>query len=100
MALLDRDPVVDDVAQEAAVHGVDTFAAQVDVTDFAALQATAARVEQELGPVRHVVFTVGIDSGKGGFPFWNLEPSRLASCPRSKCAGCGQHSPCLLCAND
>ena len=75
VALLDRDPVVDDVAQEAAVHGVDTFAAQVDVTDFAALQATAARVEQELGPVRHVVFTVGIDSGKGGFPFWNLEPS-------------------------
>ena len=25
--------------------------------------------------MRHVVFTVGIDSGKGGFPFWNLEPS-------------------------
>ena len=49
VALLDRDPVVDDVAQEAAGHGVDTFSAKVDVTDFAALQAAAARVEQELG---------------------------------------------------
>ena len=75
VALLDRDPVVDDVAREAASHGVETLSAQVDVTDFAALQAAATRVDNELGPVRHVVFTVGIDSGKGGFPFWNLEPS-------------------------
>jgi 2-hydroxycyclohexanecarboxyl-CoA dehydrogenase len=75
VALLDRDPVAVDVAQEAAAHGVATLSEQVDVTDFAALQAAATRVEEELGPVRHVVFTVGIDSGKGGFPFWNLEPS-------------------------
>ena len=75
VALLDRDPVVDEVAQEAASHGVCTLSKQVDVTDYPALEAAAARVEQELGPVHHVVFTVGIDSGKGGFPFWNLEPS-------------------------
>ena len=75
VALIDRDPVVEEVGREAAAHGVNTLAAQVDVTDFAALQAAAARVEEELGPVRHVVFTVGIDSGKGGYPFWNLEPS-------------------------
>ena len=27
-----------------------------------------------LGPYTHVVFAVGIGSGKFGFPFWNLEP--------------------------
>ncbi len=75
VALIDRDPVVEDVAQEVAGHGVETLSAQVDVTDFPALQAAATRVEENLGAVRHVVFTVGIDSGKGGFPFWNLDPS-------------------------
>ena len=75
VAVIDRDASVEDVAREVAAHGVRTLAEQVDVTDFEALKETAARVEDELGPVRHVVFTVGIDSGKGGFPFWNLEPS-------------------------
>ena len=75
VAVIDRDPVVDEVAREAGALGVDALGAQVDVTDFDALRAVAARVEHELGPVRHLVFTVGIDSGKGGFPFWNLEPS-------------------------
>lgn len=75
VALLDRDPVVDEIAHEAAAQGVATLSIKVDVTDFEAMQAAATRIEQELGPVRHVIFTVGIDSGKGGFPFWNLEPS-------------------------
>lgn len=75
VAVLDRDPAIAEVAQEVAGQGVNQVPIQVDVTDFPALQAAAAQVEKTLGPVRHVVFTVGIDSGKGGFPFWNLEPA-------------------------
>ena len=31
-------------------------------------------VADSLGEVDHVVFSVGVGSGKFGFPFWNLEP--------------------------
>jgi len=72
VAVVDRSP---DVATVAAELGSGHLPVVVDVTDYPALQAAAARIEAELGPVAHVVFTVGIDSGKGGFPFWNLEPS-------------------------
>jgi len=72
VAVVDRSP---DVAAVAAELGPDSLPVVVDVTDYPALQAAAARIEAELGPVAHVVVTVGIDSGKGGFPFWNLEPS-------------------------
>ncbi|RME63070.1 MAG: SDR family oxidoreductase [Caldilineae bacterium] len=75
VAILDRDPEALNVAQEAAQFGVHSWGLVVDVTDYPALMQAAAHVETELGPVMHVVFSVGIDSGKGGFPFWNLEPS-------------------------
>lgn len=42
-----------------------------DVTDYAAVNAFA----EMQGAVDHVVFSVGVGSGKTGFPFWNLEPS-------------------------
>lgn len=71
VAVVDRDPAVDSVAAEL---GQGHLPLVVNVTDYTAVQAAAARIEAELGPVAHVVFTVGIDSGKGGFPFWNLEP--------------------------
>ena len=45
-----------------------------DVADYAAVQHFATSFEQ----VDHVVFSVGIGSGKFGFPFWNLEPSDWA----------------------
>ncbi len=41
-----------------------------DVMDFEAVRAFA----DGLGAVDHVVFSVGVGSGKTGFPFWNLEP--------------------------
>lgn len=41
-----------------------------DVTSYPAVQAFAA----DSGDVDHVVFCVGVGSGKFGFPFWNLEP--------------------------
>lgn len=45
-----------------------------DVCDYAAVRAFAAGC----GAVDHVVFCVGVGSGKFGFPFWNLEPSDWA----------------------
>lgn len=72
---LDRSPAVAEVAQSIATgdHAVTPIVA--DVTDYAALQSAAARIEIEVGPVAHVVFAVGIGSGKYGFPFWNLTPA-------------------------
>src|SRR4029450_10893846 len=46
-----------------------------DVTDYAAVQSAAGRIESALGLVRHVIYAVGMGSGKFGFPFWNLEPA-------------------------
>jgi len=45
-----------------------------DVTDYAAVRAFA----EGCGEVDHVVFCVGVGSGKFGFPFWNLEPGDWA----------------------
>ena len=41
-----------------------------DATSFKELQAFA----ESCGDVDHLVFSVGVGSGKFGFPFWNLEP--------------------------
>lgn len=45
-----------------------------DVTSFPALQAFAAT----FAAIDHVIFTVGVGSGKFGFPFWILAPSDWA----------------------
>ena len=75
VALLDRDAAVADVAQSVgAASGVRTLGVAADVSNFDAMQTAAAQVENELGPVTHLVFAVGIGSGKMGFPFWNLAP--------------------------
>jgi 2-hydroxycyclohexanecarboxyl-CoA dehydrogenase len=42
-----------------------------DVVDFAEVKTFA----KNIGEVDHVVFSVGVGSGKFGFPFWNLEPA-------------------------
>jgi 2-hydroxycyclohexanecarboxyl-CoA dehydrogenase len=78
------------IAQEfsregAMVHGFDrsadpekAFSGQSftlgDVTVFAEVQHFADTV----GDVEHVVFCVGVGSGKFGFPFWNLAPGDWA----------------------
>ena len=46
-----------------------------DVTDFAAVRRAADAVRRYFGRCDHVVFAVGVGSGKFGFPFWNLEPA-------------------------
>ena len=46
-----------------------------DVTDYAAVRRAAEAVRADFGHCDHVVFAVGVGSGKFGFPFWNLEPA-------------------------
>ncbi|MFQ3593746.1 MAG: SDR family oxidoreductase [Gemmataceae bacterium] len=70
VALIDRDPLVHTTAQSLP----ESFALVTDVTDFAAVQASAQQCHKQLGRIDHVVFAVGIGSGKYGFPFWNLQP--------------------------
>jgi len=45
-----------------------------DVTSFDAVRAFAAT----FAAIDHVIFSVGVGSGKFGFPFWNLAPSDWA----------------------
>jgi len=47
---------------------------QVDVADFEAVKRSAKDLASKFGQIDHVVFSVGIGSGKFGFPFWNVEP--------------------------
>jgi 2-hydroxycyclohexanecarboxyl-CoA dehydrogenase len=75
VALLDRAAAVTEVANElGSVQRGAMLPLVVDVTDYPALCQAAHEVESRLGPVEHVVFAVGIGSGKYGFPFWNLGP--------------------------
>lgn len=69
------------LAEGCQVHGFDRQASADlpagltmtlgDVTSLDSVRDFA----QKLEAVDHVVFSVGIGSGKFGFPFWNLEPS-------------------------
>lgn len=73
--LIDRSPVVVESAGALPSNESDTHLGLVaDVTDYPAMQQAAGRIEQEVGPVAHVVYAVGIGSGKSGPPFWNLAP--------------------------
>lgn len=47
---------------------------QGDVTSYEQVKAFAAGFET----IDHVVYSVGVGSGKFGFPFWNLEPGDWA----------------------
>ena len=45
---------------------------QVDVTDFQQVELALQTIAQQLGPVDHAVFAVGMGSGQFGFPFWKV----------------------------
>ena len=75
VGLVDRDPEVHGAASAiAADTGSRTAAWQADAADHAAVLGVADVIVRHLGRVDHVVFAVGVGSGKFGFPFWNLEP--------------------------
>jgi NAD(P)-dependent dehydrogenase (short-subunit alcohol dehydrogenase family) len=71
VAAIDRDPGVVDLAGTLS-HALGLVA---DVTDFTAVQGTVQAVMGHFGRCDHVVYAVGVGSGKFGFPFWNLEPA-------------------------
>lgn len=75
VALIDRSPGVVQIAEEMRSDNAAILPIVVDVTDYAALQAAATQIETTLGPLAHVIFAVGIGSGKFGFPFWNMTPA-------------------------
>jgi NAD(P)-dependent dehydrogenase (short-subunit alcohol dehydrogenase family) len=76
VAVIDLDPTVTSVATELADRwGVRVLPFAADVTDYASMQRAAAEVRRSLGRSDHIVYAVGIGSGKYGFPFWNLEPA-------------------------
>lgn len=79
IAITDVKPTVhDSAARLQNEHGVQALGLVADVTDYAAMQATAAQIESDFGPVAHLVYAAGIGSGKTGFPFWNIEPHEWA----------------------
>jgi NAD(P)-dependent dehydrogenase (short-subunit alcohol dehydrogenase family) len=67
---VDRDPIVRDLAGSIEALGL-----IADVTDFAAVRHVAADLADRFGRCDHVVFAVGVGSGKFGFPFWKLDPA-------------------------
>src|SRR5688572_15350540 len=76
VVLTDRATNVTETAAElASLHGVQALGIVADVTDYAAMQGAALMVDEAFGGAEHLVYAAGMGSGKGGFPFWNLEPS-------------------------
>ncbi len=59
---------------QTAAGELDGAGWQVDVSDPAAVRAATAETWAQFGAVDHLVFAVGIGSGKFGFPFWKLDP--------------------------
>jgi NAD(P)-dependent dehydrogenase (short-subunit alcohol dehydrogenase family) len=72
VALLDRDPAV---TETAGALGEQARGLVVDVTDLPGLQSAAEQIQGWWQRIDHVVFAVGIGSGRFGFPFWNLTPA-------------------------
>ncbi|MCB0065127.1 MAG: SDR family oxidoreductase [Caldilineaceae bacterium] len=75
VAIVDRAATIVQTAETLATEAMPVQPFVADVTDYTALQQVATEIEQKVGPVIHVVFAVGIGSGKYGFPFWNMEPA-------------------------
>jgi NAD(P)-dependent dehydrogenase (short-subunit alcohol dehydrogenase family) len=76
VAIMDRDPESPAVATVIAAgkgDGVRGWGRAVDATDYEAVRAAVAECRAAMGRIDHVVFAVGVGSGKFGFPFWNLE---------------------------
>ena len=63
--------VAADVAEVAADLGGTGW--RVEVSDAAAVRSAAGETWAAFGAVDHVVFAVGVGSGKFGFPFWQLD---------------------------
>ncbi len=75
VALIDRAATVQEVAERiGGQYTVATLGLVADVTDYATLQQAVTQLIDTLGAADHLVYAAGMASGKGGFPFWNLDP--------------------------
>jgi 2-hydroxycyclohexanecarboxyl-CoA dehydrogenase len=75
VAVIDQLEGVGEVAREIESRSGRACAYRVDVTELPDLELTAHDIATMFGNVKHVVFAVGVGSGKFGFPFWNVHPS-------------------------
>lgn len=76
VALTDRDAGVTQAASDIAGRfQVRALGLLADATRYEAMRSAAQAVAASFGRVDHIVFAVGVGSGKFGFPFWNLEPA-------------------------
>lgn len=73
--LADREASVAESAGHLTTRGKAASPEQLDVTDYPAVAKFAERLLAEGRLPDHLVYAVGVGSGKFGFPFWNLEPS-------------------------
>ena len=71
VAAIDQDPGVHDLSVPTGSF----VSLTADVTDYGSVRQIGVEVAERLGCLDHVVFAVGIGSGKFGFPFWKLEPA-------------------------
>jgi NAD(P)-dependent dehydrogenase (short-subunit alcohol dehydrogenase family) len=71
VASIDRDPSVRELAPQLS----GSISLIADVTDYSAVGRAAKDVAQRFGRCDHIVFAVGVGSGKFGFPFWKLDPT-------------------------
>ncbi|MSQ95092.1 MAG: SDR family oxidoreductase [Gemmataceae bacterium] len=76
LALVDREESLPHAGvQLAAEFDVNVTSWVGDVTNYADMRQAAEHFKRERGRLDHLVYGVGVGSGKFGFPFWNLEPS-------------------------
>ena len=79
VGVIDRDPqVVHTVEKELGELKTPHAGLCHDVTDYEGLCETVTTLTERFGRLDHIVFAVGMATGKAGFPFWNLEPSDWA----------------------
>jgi NAD(P)-dependent dehydrogenase (short-subunit alcohol dehydrogenase family) len=71
VVLVDRDSTVLELVGQLP----ESLALVADVTDLGAVGRIADESVRRFGRCDHVVFAVGVGSGKFGFPFWKLDPA-------------------------
>ncbi len=68
---VDRDASVLDLAGQLP----ESLGMKADVTDYESVRRIADESVRRFARCDHVVFAVGVGSGKFGFPFWKLDPA-------------------------
>ncbi|CAN5881791.1 SDR family oxidoreductase [soil metagenome] len=76
VAIVDRSPLATTVAANLRRQLECPASAFVaDVSEYAVMEQVSRTLRRDHGRCDHVIFAVGVGSGKFGQPFWNLEPS-------------------------